>query len=350
MNHRSTTADFESTVRAALGRRDLAAARQAVEAVLAREPRNVLALLLKGDVLLAEGDAAAAAAFYEAAIVAVPEGAVVPHALRRELERAETERARLVAQLAQDFRRSIGPPSSPRFAQALDILLGERQFYPSQPRHFHFPELPTIQFHDRSAFPWLDAIEAATDDIRAEMLAVLDAGDLVPYVQSDPRRPAQRGGLVDNPQWSAFFLWQHGQVVARNAERCPRTMAALAHAPLTQMPGRSPAALFSVLRPGTRIPPHHGFVNTRLIVHLPLVVPQGCALRVGNEVREWVEGRAWLFDDTIEHEAWNPTDRTRVILLFEVWRPELSAAERAQVSAMFEAVDRQRGAPGEWSI
>jgi len=178
-----------------------------------------------------------------------------------------------------------------------------------------------------------------------------DPAAFSPYVQRDRLRPTlNQGGMLDNPEWSAFYLWKHGQLVAENAARCPRTMAALAEVPLTQMPGRSPSVLFSLLRPGARIPAHHGFVNTRLIVHLPLVVPPGCGFRVGNETREWVEGKAWLFDDTIEHEAWNTSDRTRVILLFETWRPELTEAERAQVSALFEAIDRLRGGLADWSI
>jgi aspartyl/asparaginyl beta-hydroxylase (cupin superfamily) len=114
--------------------------------------------------------------------------------------------------------------------------------------------------------------------------------------------------------------------------------------------GRTPSVLFSLLRPGAAIPPHHGFVNTRLICHLPLIVPDGCAFRVGNDTRPWREGQAWAFDDTIEHEAWNRSDQTRVILLFDIWRPELTGEERAQVAAMFEAID-DYGAGGEaWSV
>ena len=135
-----------------------------------------------------------------------------------------------------------------------------------------------------------------------------------------------------------------------NAARCPRTMAALEEVPLAHIPGRSPSVLFSLLRPGARIPPHHGYVNTRLIVHLPLVVPRGCGFRVGNEARQWVEGKVWLFDDTIEHEAWNDSDQTRLILLFEVWRPELALRDQEHISALFQTIDRLRGGVGEWSI
>jgi aspartate beta-hydroxylase len=120
--------------------------------------------------------------------------------------------------------------------------------------------------------------------------------------------------------------------------------------PLAVVKNRSPSVLFSLLRPGARIPPHTGLVNTRLICHLPLLVPPACGFRVGNDIRAPVEGKAWVFDDTIEHEAWNDSGRTRVILLFETWRPELSDEERALVSTMFSAIDEYSGRKPEWSI
>ncbi len=109
--------------------------------------------------------------------------------------------------------------------------------------------------------------------------------------------------------------------MAEHARRCPKTLAALDHVPLTRIKGRAPSILFSMLRPGTRIEPHNGFLNTRLICHVPLIVPPGCFFRVGNEERQWQKGKAWAFDDTIEHEAWNSSDEARVILIFDIWRP-----------------------------
>src|SRR5258706_15186645 len=100
-------------------------------------------------------------------------------------------------------------------------------------------------------------------------------------VQSDPsRRRNEQAGMADNPDWSAFYLWKDGATVSGNAERCPRTLAALAGVPFTRVRGRMPSILFSVLRPGAHIPAHNGFINARLICHLPLVVPTGCAFRV----------------------------------------------------------------------
>ena len=86
-------------------------------------------------------------------------------------------------------------------------------------------------------------------------------------------------------------------------------------------------------------------LNCRLICHLPLIVPPGCWLRVGNETRHWEEGKLMIFDDSIEHEAKNESDQTRIILLFDIWRPELSEHERTGISAIFDAIDRFSGLP-----
>jgi aspartyl/asparaginyl beta-hydroxylase (cupin superfamily) len=100
----------------------------------------------------------------------------------------------------------------------------------------------------------------------------------------------------------------------------------------------------------THIPAHTGTTNTRLTVHLPLIVPPGCRFRVGGEIREWRAGEAWAFDDTIEHEAWNDADVTRVILIFDVWNPQLTTLERnlvRELTVAFAEYGRAEGAvPG----
>ncbi len=338
--------------------KEYAAALAAVDQALALEPRNPRALILKADHLAAEGDERAAASFYVAAIKSAPTPDQIPPDLRRELARAQAACARYAAQFETYLRDRLGAQglvdraSTARFMRSFDIVIGKRKVYYQQPQYYYFPELPQIQFYDRSAFPWLDKVEAATAQIREELIEVLrDPAEFKPYVQADARRPSyDPTGMLNNPAWSAFYLWQEGRVVEPNAARCPATMDALAGAPLAAVKNRSPSILFSLLRPGARIPPHTGFVNTRLICHLPLIVPPDCGLRVGNETRIPVEGKAWLFDDTMEHEAWNLSDRVRAILLFEVWRPELTEEERALVSAMFEAIDAHSGEKAVWTI
>jgi aspartate beta-hydroxylase len=193
-----------------------------------------------------------------------------------------------------------------------------------EPYHFYFPQLPQKQFYERSDFPWLDAIEAATDDIRAEWLAVA-SGD-------------------------AFYLWQNGELNEDNAALCPQTMAALTNAPLAQIPGHSPSVLFSPMPAGTHVAPRNGPTNTRLQVHLPLVAPGKCRLRVGNDVREWQAGRAWVFDDSMEHEAWNDGDQARVVLQFDIARPEMTEDENRWVATLLEGVDAFPGQKFEWKI
>jgi aspartyl/asparaginyl beta-hydroxylase (cupin superfamily) len=95
--------------------------------------------------------------------------------------------------------------------------------------------------------------------------------------------------------------------------------------------------MFSLLAPDTAIPPHCGVNNARLVCHLPLIVPDGCWFRVGGETRHWRPGEAFVFDDTVEHEALNPTDQLRVVFIFDVWHPDLSPVERAAVTALIEA-------------
>jgi len=233
-----------------------------------------------------------------------------------------------------------GAAAGPRFAEALDLLLGRTEVQLQQPTNFYYPQLPQRPFFEREDFAWVKALEAAAPAIRAELEAVLaDAAGLVPYVTGDPGRPAKRHALLDDPRWSAFHLYRGGAPVPENAARCPATMAALAALPLPAIEGRAPIAMFSVLRAGTHIPPHNGMLNTRLICHLPLIVPEGCRLRVGNQTRAVERDRTMIFDDSIEHEAWNDGDATRVVLLFEIWRPELGDAEKAALTALFGAIN-----------
>ena len=320
---------------------DHRAALAAVDRVLSGQPQNVRALMLKADQLAALGDPRAASAFYRAVVDCAPLAGEMPAELRDDVRRATALCESYAAAFETYLRSRLGVAAGSRFDESLDILTGRKKVYFQEPRKYFFPGLPQIQFYPREAVPWLERLEAATGDIRAELLQVLEEdAAFQPYVERNARLPHLDAlGLLDNPAWSAFFLWKNGELVAQNAARCPKTVAALAELPLAFVKGRSPSVIFSLLRPGAHIPPHTGEVNTRLVCHLPLIVPPDCALRVGNDTRPVVEGSAWVFDDTIEHEAWNRSGETRVILLFEVWRPELTSEERALVSAMFEAIE-----------
>ena len=302
---------------------------------------------MRGDVYGRTGDRRAATSFYRAAQAAAERVTHIAPALAAQLERA----AALVREAGGDYEshleqalaeRGVGAETSgPRFQEALDILFGRKQVQLRQPSVFYFPGLPQKAFYERDAFDWASEVEAETPAIQAELRELLGAGaDFRPYVEQEPDRPFRDfHGMQNDPSWGAFYLWQDGTLVEEHAARCPRTVATLERVPMTRMGARTPSALFSLLRPGAHIPPHHGMLNSRLICHLPLIVPPGCWLRVGNETRQWEEGKLMIFDDSIEHEARNPTDQLRVILLFDIWRPELDEGERRAVSTIFEAID-----------
>jgi len=338
-------------------RGDSAGQAAALDRLIAADPRCIPALMQRADLYAAAGDARSASSFYLTAIRSAP-ATGVPKETAAQIARAREACDRYAREYQEYLLRNLAArgfdpaQSSPRFAQSVDLILGRKRIYLQQPRYYYFPGLPQVQFHDRALMPWFDEVEAALPDIRAELEAVMhEPGAFAPYVQGHANRPANaQMGMLNNPEWSAYYLWKNGEPVVENAARFPKTMHALRDVPLPHVPNRSPSILFSQLRPGAHIPPHNGLVNTRFICHLPVIVPGNCRFRVGNETRDWVEGRGWAFDDSIEHEAWSGSDRTRVILLFEMWRPELTAEERNLVVSLFETIDAHSGKKPDWEI
>jgi aspartyl/asparaginyl beta-hydroxylase (cupin superfamily) len=159
-----------------------------------------------------------------------------------------------------------------------------------------------------------------------------------PYLAHPSDAPLnQWAELNRSPRWSAYFLWEGGERVDAHCRRCPATAALVESLPLCRQSGFGPTVNFSILKPRTHLPPHTGDVNTRLITHLPLVIPPNCRFRVGNVTRPWVYGEAWVFDDTIEHEAFNDSDEMRAILMLDVWTPALTEAERDLVTRLLAA-------------
>jgi aspartyl/asparaginyl beta-hydroxylase (cupin superfamily) len=321
-----------------------------IDALLEREPRNIEALVRKGDLRASAGDDRAAMAFYKAALSAAAAAQPLPQSLRPAIERAQAGAARANALFQEHLERALaerGFPEGlrpPRFQESLDLMLGRRTatLQLQRPGSYYFPGLPQRRYYERTDLLWSAGVEAAAAAIRDELLAFRSAGSagFSPYLISDPSRPrSEFHGLVDNPEWSTLYLWQNGSAVEGVTSQFPATMAALEALELTRLGARAPSILFSRLAPGARIPPHHGVMNARLICHLPLIVPPGCGFRVGGETREWREDELLVFDDTVEHEAWNDSPSERIILIFDVWRPEVGSEERRAISALFEAVD-----------
>lgn len=325
---------------------DLEGALGAAERALAADRDNLRALLVKADVLADMKSHRAAARHYRELVTRVSDPARLPPDLAVEWPRVTAAQERLLAAMldhAHAVVRDAGfvdGASSARFGEALGILMGTAKRYEQEPRIFYFPGLVARPFFDPGSFAWAAEVEGATAAIQAELAPLMTRPEVWrPYLETDQRLVTDRTkALVDSTDWSACYLWRDGAPVAEIAQAAPRTMVALEAVPLEAIPGRSPFALFSKLSPGAWIEPHTGFMNTRLVCHLPLVVPEGCSFRVGNETRGWETGKLMVFDDTIEHEARNAGNEERVVLIFNIWRPELSAEERGLVSALIAGI------------
>jgi len=314
---------------------------KSLDRALTLDPYYVPAILMKAELLERQKRLPEALAMYRAIIAVGPNSDSLPEPARRALAqglalvRADDDRRAAALERPIAEVRAAHPGADFHRAEAyVAQRTGRRKVYQQQPLGGHFPYLPALEFFGRDLFPWLAALEAKTDEIREELLSLIEDGDegFRPYIAFDPTQPAnQWAELNHSRRWSAWFFWEDGARHEENCARCPATAAALEAAPQLDLPGKGPTALFSILEPRTRIPPHTGSNNVRATVHLPLVVPEGCGFRVGAETRAWRVGEAWAFDDTIEHEAWNDSGEPRAILILDAWNPLLSEAERAAV-------------------
>jgi aspartate beta-hydroxylase len=328
---------------------------RAIEAALALDPYLLPALLAKGAHLDRTGRPKAAVAVYRNALKAAPPEPQWPPALRATLQQAKARVQQYGAELAAFLTERTGsrmqaltPLEQERWREAGAILAGQAGPYPSVCSSLQVPRLPAIPFFERRMFGWVEALEARTAAITQELQAALEAeqDEFRPYVAYAPGTPVnQWQELNHSRRWSSYFLWRDGLPVAEHQARCPLTTQALREVEMADIGGLCPNAMFSALSPHTHIPPHHGETNARLVVHLPLIVPAGCSYRVGFERRQWQVGEVLVFDDSIEHEARNDGDELRVVLIFDVWNPLLSEAERDMVRAVSAATREFRTRP-----
>lgn len=341
-------ADFDTLLKAASLYRANSEPRKALAAIdqaLALEPLHFLALFMRAWLLdeLASPDAAKA---YGAAL-AQRGTTAIPPAMEQAVKHAQELYDRFVLTSYEDMATAMDDV----FDRASDLeKLRLRRFasntarvtrpYHCEPTYFHFPGLAEYEFHDRSFFPWIEEIEAATDEIREELRAVMvaEGAELVPYVQYTDQVPMRQWKpLNDNLDWTAIHLLYQGERVEANARLCPRTMELLARTTQPMLEGNAPNAMFSLLKPNVTIPPHFGVANFRLVCHLPLIVPGDCWFRVGATRREWKEGELFVFDDSIEHEAANESEDLRVVLIFDTWHPGLSEVEKEGIAAALKS-------------
>jgi aspartyl/asparaginyl beta-hydroxylase (cupin superfamily) len=332
-----------SAMRKASG--DLNGALAAIDRFLATSPLDFSALLSRAVILDQLGDPNAGEE-YGNALAQLPPDEEVPApmqpAVAQARKRRDEHRRVLEKRLLEGLPPGLSKAERSRAERFVSNRARRTRHFHQEPSDFHYPGLPEIEFHDRELFPGLDALERATVDIRGEFdaLVAAEAAEMVPYIQYPERVPMRQWReLNHNPKWTAIHLLQNGKRIEANARHCPKTLEAVAKMDQPQVPGASPNAMFSLLAPLTRIPPHTGVANTRLVCHLPLIVPPGCGFRVGETSREWTAGEAFVFDDTIEHEAWNDSDELRVVLIIDLWPPALTPGDRSAVAAVIGASD-----------
>lgn len=174
---------------------------------------------------------------------------------------------------------------------------------------------PDLHVYDTVTFPWAADVESEWKLVRAELDQVMKFRDQMPSFQDILKEVAL---IQTDDQWKTFFLMGIGMDCSENAKRCPETMRIL-----NKIPGVK-TAFFSILSPRKHIPAHRGAFNGVLRLHLALMVPEPreqVRIRIGNDIYNWTEGKALIFDDTYNHEVWNDTDGYRVVLFVDFARP-----------------------------
>jgi aspartyl/asparaginyl beta-hydroxylase (cupin superfamily) len=327
--------------------------RAALEQALAIDQTDLLALVRIAELHERLGEATPAAERW-AAVIALSSGIndpspefarILAHAKDYVGERQQKLADAIDTVLADDLAEA-STRDRRRMRTAADAWLGRRPIYANQCEGLHYPFLPADEYFDREHFPWLSELEAATGTILAELEMILADPEpgLTPYISLPAGVPANIwSGLDKSLDWGAFHLWKEGVRFDEACARAPRTAALVESLPICRIDGRAPNIFFSILKAGSHIPPHTGVTNVRSVIHLPLIVPECCEFRVGGETRSWVQGEAFAFDDTIEHEAWNRSDRDRAVLIIDAWNPHLSEDERNMICRLYSAADVQRG-------
>ncbi len=334
-------------------RKDLDGAFTAIQQVLTLDARNFPALLMSATMLETEGRAVPAALAYGAALANAPPDQALDAPTLQAVKRGRAVFGAYTRQLGEHIRDKTADaearcsaPERRRLDAFIETTLRVRRRFRQEPTEYYYPGLPAIEFYERSEFPWLPELESATQAIGQELLDILreDAGGFAPYIHYGEHLPLDQWRELNNStRWSAYHFYEQAKPVLERRHRAPATIEAVSRLPQAAVALRSPCAMYSALTPRTRIPPHTGVANFRLVSHLPLVVPPGCGFRVGGETREWRVGEGWVFDDTIEHEAWNDSDEPRYILICDVWSPRLSPEERTAIAAIIEASDAFNG-------
>jgi aspartate beta-hydroxylase len=186
-----------------------------------------------------------------------------------------------------------------------------------------FPGLRHRPFHERAELPAVVRLEAAAGSILQEWRAL---GDQAHMRYAPPAMQAL---------WQVRLLHYMGVDLGSITGNFEVTRALLKELPGLCLDYPWADALFSCHSGRSHLAPHCSVDNLRLRCHLALQVPLGCRIRVADETRQWTNGQALLFEDSFEHEVWNDSEEPRVILIVDFWHPDLTAVERAALTAGF---------------
>lgn len=252
----------------------------------------------------------------------------------------------LLQNVLQPVRLEVGAAALVRVDRAVSNYLGVTSDGPAdtrqRPKFLYVPGLPDTPYHDPFLQPWAQQLQDAYSAIREEALTLLTGHDrFEPFLAFGPNTKVSDyvGGHGEKPSWDAFFFYRHGQRYDTNHTRCPQTSSVLEEIDLCRVKSQAPEVCFSLLAPGSHIKPHYGVTNSRLVMHLPLKVPADCALNIVDAgEHHWQEGRLMMFDDTFQHEAWNRSSETRLILLMDCWNPHLTPEERLAITRLVECI------------
>lgn len=332
-----------ATLRRAMG--DLSGALEAATAGIELSPRNFLMNLLVGSLREATGAIHGAQRAYQAACAHAPLDLSFQPAMQKQLDWAkkrvsavERWRERLLAWNPSTAPYRLSGDERQRMLGFRDNIVEEIGGRPVLPPAFLVPGLKAERYLEPSAFAGVAELERNVDVIRGEFLALVESYG----TKLTSRLSGLNGAEMDRGRpgaWSMIPLSRNGVEVEEFASKCPLTMDFVRKLDLPRLSLISPSVCFSVLEPGSRIAPHTGITNARFISHLPLIVPEDCGFRVGGETRRWETGKMLVFDDMTIHEAWNDSDRIRVVLIADLWRPELSPAEREAVTDLMNCED-----------
>ncbi len=237
----------------------------------------------------------------------------------------------------------FGKSELKRVTQALNIYLGLDQSRPASPLQrplfLYVPGLSETPFINAKRFDWIAAALDARTEIAAEAHAVFaDQRGVEPFLQAIPGSDLSAYLAGDHAQWDAHFFYRHGENHEAHLKASPATASLLAKLPLVRIAEHAPEICFSALTPGSHILPHTGVTNLRLVAHLPLILPERCVLKVAGIARAWKLDEVLIFDDTFEHEAWNHSEQTRIILLMDAWHPDLTLPEQQAFTVLVEGI------------